>query len=254
MGVEAVHRALALQSLGRLGNDRAFMKFAQKEAVSGLPTTGQAGFYKITDAVTVLEAAGFGFGKQGSKAGAFYDYDAVAVRTPRRRRRASTPSRSPSRRFGGDVERAASTGKLWFLGAGPGAPDLLTLRAARALAAADVVVWGKALMADGLVAEHARPDAELVPWPPATMEDIHAVYDRAAAEGLVVARMLWGDPALFGSVRDEVRQARARGLEYEIVPGISAFNAAAARLEIDLTVAPRVIAAARPDPGAAASR
>ncbi len=82
MGVEAVHRALALQSLGRLGNDRAFMKFGQKEAVAGLPTSGQAGFYKITDAVTVLEAAGFGFGKQSSKPGAFYDYDAVAVRTP----------------------------------------------------------------------------------------------------------------------------------------------------------------------------
>ncbi|HVF77189.1 MAG TPA: hypothetical protein VNA28_02735 [Solirubrobacteraceae bacterium] len=82
MGVEAVHRALALQSLGRLGNDRAFMKFGQKEAVTGLPTTGQAGFYKITDAVTILEAAGFGFGKQGSKAGTFYDYDAVASRTP----------------------------------------------------------------------------------------------------------------------------------------------------------------------------
>ena len=82
MGVEAVHRALALQSLGNLGNDRAFMKFAQRESMPGLPTTGQAGFFKITDAVTALEAAGFGFGKQGSKAGAFYDYDAVAARTP----------------------------------------------------------------------------------------------------------------------------------------------------------------------------
>jgi hypothetical protein len=81
MGVEAVHRALALQSLGRLGNDRAFMKFAQREAVEGLPTTRQAGFYKITDAVTILEAAGFGFGRPGAKAGAFYDYDAVAPRT-----------------------------------------------------------------------------------------------------------------------------------------------------------------------------
>jgi hypothetical protein len=82
MGVEAVHRALALQSLGRLGNDRAFMKFGQKEAVLGLPTTASAGFYKITDAVAILESAGFGFGKAGSKAGSFYDYDAVSVRTP----------------------------------------------------------------------------------------------------------------------------------------------------------------------------
>ena len=82
MGAEAVHRALALQSLGRLGNDRVFMKFGQREPVPGLPTTGQGGFYKITDAVTILESAGFGFGKQGSKAGAFYDYDEVAARTP----------------------------------------------------------------------------------------------------------------------------------------------------------------------------
>ncbi|MBW3606858.1 MAG: ferritin-like domain-containing protein [Actinobacteria bacterium] len=82
MGVEAVHRALALQSLGRLGNDRAFMKFGQREPVAGLPTTGQPGFYKITDAVTILESAGFGFGKASSKAGAFYDYDSVAARTP----------------------------------------------------------------------------------------------------------------------------------------------------------------------------
>lgn len=82
MGVEAVHRALSLQSLGRLGNDRAFMKFGQKEPVTGLATTGTGGFYKITDAVTILESVGFGFGKAGSRAGAFYDYDAVAVRTP----------------------------------------------------------------------------------------------------------------------------------------------------------------------------
>lgn len=136
------------------------------------------------------------------------------------------------------MQRGARGSKLWFLGAGPGASDLLTVRASRALAQADVVVWGKSLMNDGVVEEHARADAELVPWPPAEMADIHAVYDRAAQEGLVVARLLWGDPALFGGLRSEVREARARGLDYEIVPGISAFNTAAAALGIDLTIAP----------------
>jgi hypothetical protein len=82
MGVEAVHRALALQSLGRLGNDRAFMRFSQREEATGLPTSGSPGFYKITDAVTALEGAGFGFGKQGSPAGQFYDFDEVSRRTP----------------------------------------------------------------------------------------------------------------------------------------------------------------------------
>ncbi len=82
MATEAVHRALALQSLGRLGNDRVYAKFGQREAVKGLPTTGSGGFYKITDAVAVLESAGFGFGKAGSKPGVMYDYDTVAARTP----------------------------------------------------------------------------------------------------------------------------------------------------------------------------
>jgi hypothetical protein len=82
MGVEAVHRALALQSLGKLGNDRAYMKFAQREMTPGLPTTGQPGFYKIMDAVTVLESDGFGFGKPGSAPGTAYQYAEVAARTP----------------------------------------------------------------------------------------------------------------------------------------------------------------------------
>jgi hypothetical protein len=82
MATEAVHRALALQSLGKLGNDRVYAKFAQREEVKGLPTTGSPGFYKILDAVTVLESAGFGFGKPGSKPGTAYDYDTVSARTP----------------------------------------------------------------------------------------------------------------------------------------------------------------------------
>jgi len=128
--------------------------------------------------------------------------------------------------------------KVWFLGAGPGAADLLTLRAARAVGEADVVIWGKALMSDELVAELARPSAELVPWPPAKMADIHAVYDRAQTEELVVARLLWGDPAIYGTLRDEVREARERGLDHEVVPGVSSFCAAAAALGIELTRAP----------------
>ena len=82
MATEAVHRALALQSLGKLGNDRVYAKFAQREEVQGLPTTGAGGFYKIMDAVAVLESAGFGFGKAGSKPGTMYSYDEVAARTP----------------------------------------------------------------------------------------------------------------------------------------------------------------------------
>jgi hypothetical protein len=82
MAVESVHRALALQSLGKLGNDRVYAKFAQREAVGGLPTTGKGGFYTAADAVAALESVGFGFGKPGSVAGTAYEYDTVAARTP----------------------------------------------------------------------------------------------------------------------------------------------------------------------------
>lgn len=82
MGVEGVHRALARQSLGLLGNDRVFMKEAQKETAPGAPNIGQPGFNDITVAVTQLQAAGIGFGAKGDSPGRFYYFDQVSKRTP----------------------------------------------------------------------------------------------------------------------------------------------------------------------------
>ena len=79
MGAEAVHRALARQSLGKLGNDRAFMKFRQVEK-SGAANDGQAGFGNIDTAVKQLQQAGFGFGERGATPGQFYEFDAVSRR------------------------------------------------------------------------------------------------------------------------------------------------------------------------------
>lgn len=82
MGVEAVHRALARQSLGKLGNDRAFMKYNDVEMAKGAPNQGQAGFTDVTVAASQLQAAGFGFGEEGAMPGKFYDFDEVKERTP----------------------------------------------------------------------------------------------------------------------------------------------------------------------------
>jgi precorrin-4 methylase len=127
-----------------------------------------------------------------------------------------------------------SDGRVRFVGCGPGAPDLLTLRAVRAIAAADVVIWSPSLLDETAVREHARADAELVAWPPATRDDILAVFDRATVEGLDVVRLKGGDPTLFGELTDELGSARDRGLEIEIVPGVSAVTAAAAVLGYEL--------------------
>lgn len=122
-----------------------------------------------------------------------------------------------------------------FLGGGPGSPDLLTVRAAELIAAADVVVWGANLLMEECATRYARAGAELVPWPPATMNDIHAVYDRAAAEGLKVARLYAGDPAILARIHEETGDVAARGLPFAVVPGVSAVGAAAAAAVWDLT-------------------
>ncbi len=81
MGAEAVHRALARQSLGLLGNDRAFMKYDQRDRSDG-PGAGMPGFTDIDVAVAQLQAAGFGFGEPGARPGQFYEFNEVRRRTP----------------------------------------------------------------------------------------------------------------------------------------------------------------------------
>ena len=83
MGVEAVHRALARQSLGKLGNDRVFMKYDGRETAPEAPNKGQAGFRDVLSAARQLEQAGFGLGRQGATPGRFYEFDVVRRRTPR---------------------------------------------------------------------------------------------------------------------------------------------------------------------------
>jgi precorrin-4/cobalt-precorrin-4 C11-methyltransferase len=126
-------------------------------------------------------------------------------------------------------------GKVWFVGAGPGAADLLTLRGARIIAEADIVVWADSLVMPEAVAG-ARPDAQVVSSSALTLEEVGAIYDRAAAEDLAVARVHSGDPALYGAITEQIAACEDRGLDWEIVPGVSALAAAAAVLGRELTV------------------
>ena len=123
-----------------------------------------------------------------------------------------------------------------FIGAGPGAADLITLRGARRIAEADVVIWAASLVMAETVTEHAREDAEIVDSSQLAHEDVLAIYRRAAAEGLRVARVHSGDPSLWGAVQEQHDAASSLGLEVEIVPGVSAFGAAAAAAGRELTI------------------
>jgi precorrin-4/cobalt-precorrin-4 C11-methyltransferase len=127
------------------------------------------------------------------------------------------------------------TGKAWFVGAGPGAPDLLTLRGAAAIAGADIVIWASSLVHPGVL-EHARDDAEIVDSAGLPMEGVLPYYQRAAAGGLAVARVHSGDPALWGAVQEQLDRCAGLGLATEVVPGVSSFTAVAARIGRELTI------------------
>ncbi|MEU8127410.1 precorrin-4 C(11)-methyltransferase [Micromonospora sp. NPDC049049] len=128
-----------------------------------------------------------------------------------------------------------SDGTVWFVGAGPGAADLLTLRAARVISEADIVIWAASLVhAD--VLDHARPDAEIVDSSQLPIEGVLPLYQRAAEQGLTVARIHSGDPALWGAVQEQLDLCRALDLAVEIVPGVSSFTAVAAIIGRELTV------------------
>jgi len=129
----------------------------------------------------------------------------------------------------------ARRARVVLIGGGPGAPDLVTVRAARVLAAADVVIWGRPFASEELVGEHARPEAEIVAWPPATRQDIHAIYDRVLGEGLLVARLFSGDTSVFSRLGEEIAALDQRGVAWEVVPGITAYAAVAAHVGRELT-------------------
>ncbi|GAA1368342.1 precorrin-4 C(11)-methyltransferase [Streptomyces beijiangensis] len=129
----------------------------------------------------------------------------------------------------------ASSGKVTFVGAGPGAADLLTFRAARAIAEADVVIWAASLV-QAEVLDHAREGAEILDSAVMSLEDVVAVYERALRDGLRVARIHSGDPALWGGTQEQVDRCTGIGLDVEIVPGVSSFSAVAAIAQRELTI------------------
>lgn len=128
------------------------------------------------------------------------------------------------------------SGKIWFVGAGPGAADLLTLRAARVIGEADVIIWASSLVMAEAITDNARADAEILDSLTLTLEEVCEVYDRAKADGLGVARVHSGDPALWGATGEQIERCDERGLDWEIVPGVSSLAAAAAVLGRELTV------------------
>lgn len=122
-----------------------------------------------------------------------------------------------------------------FIGAGPGAPDLLTIRGRERIAAADVVIYADSLVHPG-VAAYARPDATVYGSAVLTLEQTSGLMIDAARQGRRVARVQSGDPSVYGALHEQIALLEREGVPYEIVPGVSSAFAAAAVLQVELTV------------------
>ena len=125
--------------------------------------------------------------------------------------------------------------KVYFIGAGPGDPGLLTIRAAELIAACPVVLYTGSLVPREVLAR-ARPDARVLDSSRLTLEEIIAITVEARDADQDVARVHTGDPLIFGSTAEQMRRLHALEIEYEIVPGVSSFTAAAAALGRELTL------------------
>lgn len=137
------------------------------------------------------------------------------------------------------VDTASATGRVVLVGAGPGDPDLLTLKAVRALQAADIILFDALVSED--VLSFARQTAKKMlvgkrgHRPSCKQEEINDLMIKLARQGKTVVRLKCGDPVLFGRAGEEIEQLKAAGIAVEIVPGITSATAMAAALGVSLT-------------------
>jgi precorrin-4/cobalt-precorrin-4 C11-methyltransferase len=122
-----------------------------------------------------------------------------------------------------------------FIGAGPGAADLITLRGRDLLARCPVCLYAGSTVAPELLA-HCAPDSRLVDTAPLSLDEIEAEYRAAHAAGLDVARLHSGDLSVYSALAEQLRRLERLGIPYTLTPGVPAFAAAAAALGCELTV------------------
>lgn len=123
-----------------------------------------------------------------------------------------------------------------FVGAGSGAPDLITLRGARLLGEADVVIYAGSLVNPELLTL-TKPGCEVHDSAKLTLEEVIALIERAEREGKITVRLHTGDPSIYGAVREQFDALTERGIDFDVCPGVSSFCGAAAAIPAEYTPA-----------------
>ena len=124
---------------------------------------------------------------------------------------------------------------IYFIGAGPGAVDLITVKGKSLLEKADLIIYAGSLVNPELL-KYAKTDCIVMNSAHMTLEEVIAAMVPAAQSGKLVVRLHTGDPSIYGAHREQIDLLRGYGLEYEVVPGVSSFCAAAAALKAEYTL------------------
>jgi precorrin-4/cobalt-precorrin-4 C11-methyltransferase len=124
---------------------------------------------------------------------------------------------------------------IHFVGAGPGAPDLITLRGAELLKTADTIIYAGSLVNPALLG-YAKPGCEIYDSSKMTLDEIIAVLADAHRKGKMAVRLHTGDPSVYGAIREQMDFLRAEGVPFDICPGVSSFCGAAAALKAEYTL------------------
>lgn len=122
-----------------------------------------------------------------------------------------------------------------FVGAGSGAADLITVRGAKLLGEADVVIYAGSLVNPALL-DYTKPGCEIHDSAKLTLEEVIALIEKAEAEGKTTVRLHTGDSSIYGAVREQFDELEKRDIVYDVCPGVSAFCGAAAALRAEYTL------------------
>ncbi|MTK64298.1 MAG: precorrin-4 C(11)-methyltransferase [Methanobacterium sp.] len=126
-------------------------------------------------------------------------------------------------------------GKVIFIGGGPGDPELLTLKAYNIIKQADVIIYAGSLV-NRDVLNSARDDCLIRNSASMNLDEILELMETSVAEDKLVARVHTGDPAIYGAIGEQIQGLKSQGIDFDIIPGVSSFFAAAAALETELTL------------------
>lgn len=119
---------------------------------------------------------------------------------------------------------------VYFVGAGAGDPELLTIKGKRLIDQADVIIYAGSLV-NPAVLQDVKPDCRIYDSAGMTLEEVLAVMEQAEQEGKATVRVHTGDPSLYGAIREQIDALDERGISHAVVPGVSSFLAAATALE-----------------------